>query len=123
MQQPEGFSQNNLKVCKLLKSLYGLKQASRMWNEKFSEAMLKFGFNRCDSDNCLYVKLKDDIRCYMLLYVDDLLIVSNNIQAINTIKRLLSQEFEMTDVGEVDTFLGIHIKRDITNGIINLDQS
>lgn len=121
MLQPEGFAKDK-RVCKLNKSIYGLKQASRVWNERFNKFMLRIGFSRCASDYCLYIKIEGNIRCYILLYVDDLLIVGDDLNVILTIKRLLAREFEMTDIGPADTFLGMHIEHDRNNGIIRLNQ-
>lgn len=67
-------------------------------------------------------KFVNGIRCYILLYVDDLLIVCDSEQMIMTVKKLLRDEFEMTDVGIVDTFLGMHIQHDRENGSIHMSQ-
>jgi len=107
MDQPLGFEKEQPKVCKLIKSLYGLKQASRVWYERFNKFMEKIGFKRCESDQCLYVKIDHGIIRYILLYVDDLLIISNDMKTINAIKRNFASEFEMTDVGPVESYLGI----------------
>lgn len=122
MELPEGFKQNN-KVCKLNKALYGLKQASRAWNEKFNDFMIRNGFKQCNSDACLYVKVQNGITIYVLLYVDDILIFCSDLKRINTVKSLLSNEFEMTDMGKASTFLGMHIEQDIEKGTIVLSQS
>lgn len=122
MVQPDGFAKGK-QVCKLKKAIYGLKQASRMWNEKFHQFMTRIGFKRCASDYCLYIKFENDIRCYILLYVDDLLIVCDDLRMINTIKGLLAKQFEMTDIGMADTFLGMHIEHDRDNGIVQLSQA
>jgi len=122
MQQPEGFNDNEKLVCKLNKSLYGLKQASRLWNAKFNDFMTRIGFNRAESDQCLYVRTRKEISCYILLYVDDLLIICSDLNMINTVKRLMSNEFEMTDVGKVNCFLGMHIEQDMEKGTISLSQ-
>lgn len=121
MELPDGFKKGNT-VCKLNKSLYGLKQASFSWNQKFNGFMLKIGFNRCVKDRCLYVKIINDIKCYVLLYVDDLLIVCSDQRIIDTIKGLLHKEFDMTDIGKAKTYLGVHIEQDETNGTIILSQ-
>lgn len=122
MQQPDGFV-NGTKVCKLNKALYGLKQASRVWNDRFNEFMIRIGFARCEADQCLYITVKKEVTCYVLLYVDDLLLLCKDVNMINTVKQLLSREFEMTDVGEANKFLGMYIKQDIKNGTISLNQS
>lgn len=117
MDQPIGYEKEKPKVCKLIKSIYGLKQASRVWNEKF---MVQIKFKRCESDRCLYVKIENGVVLYILLFVDDLLIVSNTMQALNKVKRQLSDEFEMTDVGPVESYLGIHVER--RKGTMHLSQ-
>lgn len=122
MLQPDGFVKGS-KVCKLNESNYGLKQASRMWNEKFNQFILRIGFKRCASDCCLYTKFENGIRCYILLYVNDVLIICDSLNMIKVIKRLLATEFEMTDVGEADTFLGMHLQHDKEKGIITLSQT
>lgn len=122
MVPPEGFPAGN-KVCKLNKAIYGLKQSSRMWYEKFHQFITRIGFKRCSSDYCLYTKFENAIRCYILLYVDDLLIVCDSEKMVRIVKELLAREFEMTDIGIVNTFLGIHIEHDRKNGIIQLGQS
>lgn len=123
MNQPEGFHNGTSKVCKLNRSLYGLKQASRMWNERFHRFMEKIKFKRCQSDHCLYIRASTDVTCYVLLYVDDLIIMCRDINTIQTIKRLLSSEFEMTDIGVANTFLGIHVERNENIGTIKMGQT
>ena len=85
--QPEGFivqGQENL-VCKLKKSLYGLKQASRQWYKKFDSFMHRIGFKRCEVDNCCYVKFSDNSYIILLLYVDNMLIAGSSIEEINNL--------------------------------------
>lgn len=122
MELPDGFKQKK-KVCKLNKALYGLKQASRAWNEKFNKFMIHIGFKQCATDQCLYVKKQNGKLVYVLLYVDDILVFCSDMKIIDTIKQLLSKEFEMTDMGKVSTFLGMHIQQDIEKGTIVLSQS
>ncbi|RVX01499.1 Retrovirus-related Pol polyprotein from transposon TNT 1-94 [Vitis vinifera] len=101
MIQPEGFivqGQENL-VCKLRKSLYGLKQAPRQWYKKFDNFMHRIGFKRCEADHCCYVKSFDNSYIILLLYVDDMLIVGFDIEKINNLKKQLSKQFAMKDLG------------------------
>lgn len=84
--------------------------------------MLRIGFKRCASDYCLYVKFEKGIRCYVLLYVDDLLIVCDDLNSLKVIKGLLAKEFAITDIGPADTFLGLHIEYNRKEGIIQLSQ-
>ena len=101
MIQLEGFivqGQENL-VCKLKKSLYGLKQALRQWYKKFDSFMHKIGFKRCEADHCCYVKFFDNSYIILLLYVDDMLIAGSSIKEINNLKKQLSKQFAMKDLG------------------------
>lgn len=74
-------------VCKLKKSIYGLKQASRQWYHKFSEVLLRDCFKQTHVDNTLFVKIVESIFIAVLVYVDDILITSNDDQPINSLKK------------------------------------
>ncbi|RVW67820.1 Retrovirus-related Pol polyprotein from transposon TNT 1-94 [Vitis vinifera] len=113
MEQSEGFVLlgNENKVCKLVKSLYGLKQAPKQWHENFDHAILSDGFRHNNVDKCLYSKTCDDYMVIVCLYVDDMLILSDDMKGITETKRFLSLTFKMKDFGEVDTILGIKVKR------------
>ena len=123
MEQPEGFVVHGQesKVCKLDKSLYGLKQAPKQWHEKFDNLMITNEFKVNESDKCIYYKYDKNICTIICLYVDDLLIFGSNIPAINSVKSLLSNNFDMKDLGEADVILGIKITR--SDKGISLDQS
>lgn len=85
-----------------------------MWNDRFHNFMIDIEFRRCNSDQCLYVKFQGNTECYILLYVDDLLIVSNDMQIIHKVKKSMINEFEITDIGNIDIFLGMYAERDET---------
>ena len=84
MKQPEGFIVKGKKelICKLKKSLYGLKQSPRMWYQKFDPYMLVIGFTRSKDDHCVYFKLINDHLIYLVLYVDDMLPIGNKKEII-----------------------------------------
>ena len=113
MKQPEGFlsSENEHKVCKLVKSLYGLKQAPKQWHEKFDNTMLSNGFTINESDKCVYIKHTHIGYVIVCLYVDDLLILGNNKAIITSTKDMLSSRFDMKDLGLADVILGVKILR------------
>lgn len=122
MKQPPGCKDND-KVCKLNKTIYGLKQSSREWYHNLTNILLQEGFNAGESDKCLFTKIKDKILIYVLIYVDDLLLISNNLNEMSLVKQSLSKAFEMKDMGEIKLFLGINIDRDIENRTLTLSQS
>ena len=76
MDQPEGFVVPGKEdvVCRLKKSLYGLKQSPRQWYKRFDSFMISQGFKRSDYDSCVYLKTIEGSTNYLLLYVDDMLI-------------------------------------------------
>ena len=113
MQQPQGFEVKGKEklVCKLQKSLYGLKQAPRQWYKKFDSFMKNSGFLRCEADHCCYIKRFDGSYIILLLYVDDMLIVGANLHEIDKLKRNLSEEFAMKDLGAAKQILGMRIIR------------
>ncbi|CAJ2637004.1 unnamed protein product [Trifolium pratense] len=123
MEQPEGFviHGQETKVCKLDKSLYGLKQAPKQWHEKFDNLMILNGFRLNESDKCIYYKSDGNICTIICLYVDDMLIFGSNLSAINNVKSMLSNNFDMKDLGEASVILGIKITRSEKG--ISLDQS
>ena len=111
LEQPEGFKEesNNGKdlIWKLNKGLYGLKQSGRLWNETLDKFLIKIGFERSSADHCLYVKNQNNTKAFVLVFVDDLLIISSDINEINNVKSDLSAEFKMKNFGQVSYFLGI----------------
>ena len=95
MAQPDGFinkDQQN-KVCKLLKSIYGLKQASRSWNLRFNETIKTYGFEQSPDEACVYKLLKDQAVVFLILYVDDILLIGNNVELLSNVKKWLTEHF------------------------------
>ena len=84
MKQPEGFvdAKNPNKVCKLQISIYGLKQASRSWNLHFDEIVKEFGFLKNEDKPCVYKKASGNIVVFLILYVDDILLIGNDIPTL-----------------------------------------
>ena len=114
MDQPLGFDLKGQerKVCKLKRSIYGLKQASRQWNLKFYQAMLKYGFTMMEEDHCVYIKCSNNHFIILSLYVDDILIAGNYKKLIDVTKNWLSSNFKMKDMGKASYVLGGKILRD-----------
>lgn len=122
MRQPAGFEKGKHLVCKLNKAIYGLKQASRNWNQRFHDFIVKLGYKRSEHDFCLYYRSAKGVVTYIVIYVDDILLVSNSDQAIADMKRKLSAEFEMKDLNEIRSFLGLNVQRNRQKRIMTIDQ-
>ncbi|GKB17674.1 retrotransposon protein, putative, ty1-copia subclass [Tanacetum coccineum] len=88
MAQPEGFENAKYpkRVCKLQKAIYGLKQASRSWNLCFHEKVTQFGFSRSEDESCIYVKVSGSVVVFLVLYVDDILLIGNDIPTLQSVK-------------------------------------
>ncbi|GKE36741.1 putative zinc finger, CCHC-type containing protein [Tanacetum coccineum] len=117
MAQPKGFKfkgQEHL-VCKLKKSIYELKQASRQWYLKFDEVMKKHNFIKNQVDQCVYLKMSGSNFIILVLYVDDIILASNNIDLLHESKCFLSRNFDMKDLSEASYAIGIEIRRDRAN--------
>ncbi|KAL9254003.1 Retrovirus-related Pol polyprotein from transposon TNT 1-94-like protein [Drosera capensis] len=103
MQQPEKFVEPAKEhwVCKLMRSLYGVKQPSRQWYKRFASFMITHGYSRCEYDPCVYYSFCGDGPIVLLsLYVDDMLIAAKKKKHIIKLKKLLSKEFDMKDQEE-----------------------
>jgi transposase InsO family protein len=124
MLQPDGFQVSGKEhmVCKLKKSIYGLKQASRQWYLKFDNVVTSFGFKENPVDHCIYLKISGSKIIFLVLYVDDILLASNDLGLLRETKRFLFDNFEMKDLGEASFVLGIEIHRDRSRGILGLSQ-
>ncbi|GJZ69291.1 retrotransposon protein, putative, ty1-copia subclass, partial [Tanacetum coccineum] len=125
MEQPEGFVNPKYpkRVCKLKRSIYGLKQASRQWNKRFDDEIKKFGFTQNADEPCVYLKASGSNVTFLILYVDDILIMGNNIPMLQDVKSYLGRCFAMKDLGEAAYILGIKIYRDRSRRLIGLCQS
>jgi hypothetical protein len=125
MEQPEGFVQNRSKkfVCRLNKSLYGMRQSPRQWYKKFDFFVVSRNYTRSEYDHCVYFKkLNNDIFIIFVLYVDDMLLARKNITEINKLKAQMARTFDMKDLGAARQILGMEIFRDMRNGKLWLSQ-
>ncbi|KAI3703981.1 hypothetical protein L1987_74182 [Smallanthus sonchifolius] len=125
MVQPDGFVDPKYpsRVCKLNKSIYGLKQASRSWNLHFDQKIKEFGFVKNEDEPCVYRKASGSIISFLILYVDDILIIGNNIHVLDKVKQWLRSCFAMKDLGEAAYILGIKIYRDRSKRLLGLSHS
>lgn len=99
------------KVCKLNKSLYGLKQSPRAWFGKFTKSMTNFGYNQSNSDHTLFIKKQHGKITALIIYVDDMIVIGNDPKEMKALQNYLSREFEMKDLGTLKYFLGIEVSR------------
>jgi hypothetical protein len=124
MNQPKSFiipRKENL-VCRLKKSLYGLKQYPRQWYKRFDSFMLSHSFKRSDYDSCVYLKIVNGSAIYLLLYIDDILIAAKDKLEIAKLKAQLSKEFETKNSGAAKKILDMKITRDRKFGKLYLSQ-
>jgi len=125
MEQLEGFVQDHNKrfVCKLKKSLYGLRHSPRQWYKKFDSFMVSLNFTRSEYDHCVYFKkLENDMFIILVFYVDDMLVSRKSMVEINRLKAQLARDFDMKDLGATKQILGMEIQRDKKNGMLWLSQ-
>ena len=123
MKPPPGLDYEEGYVCKLEKSLYGLKQSPRCWNMKFSTFLQNYGFEPSTADKCVYTGYVKDVKVLLVIYVDDGLIFSSQMQAIDTVLDELKSCFEIKITENANYFVGIEIKRDYEQGKMYLKQS
>ncbi|RVX12571.1 Retrovirus-related Pol polyprotein from transposon RE1 [Vitis vinifera] len=108
METPE----NSGKVCKLRKSLYGLKQSPRAWFDRLTRVVKKHGFIQCQADHTLFMKhSKEGEMTLFIIYVDEIIITGDDEERIGNLKKLLAREFEIKDLGQLKYFLGMEVGR------------
>ena len=126
MEQPRGFEVGDPRkvVCRLLKSIYGLKQSPRAWYSKIDDFFIRtLGMERNPADDCVYVRRKGGHILIIALYVDDLLIACSCMEILTGVKQQLSAQFKMKDLGESRIILGMDISRDREAGTLSLSQT
>nr|AFP55546.1 gag-pol polyprotein [Rosa rugosa] len=113
MDLPPGYgtSTGEQVVCKLKKSLYGLKQSPRAWFGRFTKFMKKIGYRQSNSDHTLFLKHRCGKVTALIIYVDDMVVTGDDIEEIQRLQGQLSSEFEMKDLGNLKYFLGIEVAR------------
>ena len=123
MVQPRGYEKGD-KVCRLLKSIYGLKQASKQWNLRFTKFLIKNHLKQMKSDSCIFTSSPFDAKSEKMvaicIYVDDGLLFANNENLLNVYIKKLGDEFDMR-FGPVQTFVGMEIE--FKEGCISIKQA
>ena len=112
MKIPLGYAkQGDNQVCHLNKFLYGLKQASWQWFAKLSYAIIGYGFSQSKLDYSLFLKVTNSSFIALLVYVNDIIIATNDLVAANELKTFLHSQFQIKDLGNLKYFLGLEIAR------------
>ncbi|KDR64888.1 hypothetical protein GALMADRAFT_82558 [Galerina marginata CBS 339.88] len=113
MRQPPGYANPEFirKVCRLIKTLYGLKQSGRRWYKRLVEIMKLLGFTVCDVDQAVFFKRRGKDLIIILVHVDDFTIVATTLLLIEWFKTEIVKHFKITDLGELHWILGIEVRR------------
>lgn len=120
MKQPIGYEDGTSKVCLLRKSLYGLKQASRSWNEKFTNFLRSYNLKASSADPCVFVSIKSDRKIVLGVFIDDGMVAATYEEDIDKLMDFLTKEFEIR-VMEAKYFVGLEIEQR-RDGSIHLSQ-
>ena len=124
MQQPPGYTQPGKEelVCRLKKSLYGLKQSPRCWNEKLCKHLKSLGFKESTADPCIFIRQNIGLQI-IAVYVDDLILLAKTLEEMQKLKEDLTHHFKMKDLGKLHYCLGISVNLDNNTQTISLNQS
>lgn len=122
MEPPAGMRADGSRVCKLRRSIYGLKQSGAVWHRTISAALSDMHFEACRSDACLFVR-RTQSPVFLALYVDDIIVSSRSSAASNEVKAQLAARFSIKDMGGVRMLLGIRVDYDRVRGILHLGQA
>ena len=124
MEQPPGYIKEGKErlVCKLKKSLYGLKQSSRCWNTVFKSHMESINFSQCSAEPCIFVKREGEDLSIIAVYVDDLIVITSTPELMKNIKEDLAARFRMKDLGKLHHCLGMTIDYDEEEGCLWMHQ-
>jgi hypothetical protein len=126
MHQPPGFEDPNKPdhIWMLMKALYGMKQAGRVWNKTFNDALVnKFGFRRITNEQCLYVCSSPDGSFAMAsIHVDDMFVIGSSEEELDHLQKDLQSKWEIS-IGDSSFILGIHIQHNWTNRLAHLSQT
>lgn len=122
VEQPKGFTregEDEGKVYKLNKALYGLRQAPRAWYSRIEGYFVREGFRKCYCEHTLFVKEEGGSSLVVSLYVDDLIYTSDSLSMLEAFKKSMKEEFAMTDLGKMKYFLGVEVIQDEVGIFIN----
>ena len=114
VKQPQGFAKQGKNgtplYCRLNKSLYGLKQSGRLWNQTLDDFLHEIGFTRSKTEHCLYLKDEVGRTARLIVFVDDIILAGDE-QLVTGVTAQLNKRFKMKDLGDLEWFLDIELKR------------
>jgi hypothetical protein len=124
MRHPHGYEDKSMPnyVCKLDKVLYGFKQAPRAWFSWLSAKLLSLDFKASKADTSLFYFNKDDVSMFILVYVDDIIVVSSTQGAATALLKGFNKKFALMDLGELHYFLGIEVNKMLDGIILTQDK-
>lgn len=113
MSAPPGFTEDfaENEVCRLKRSLYGLKQSPRAWFGRFTTFMKQQNYKQSNADHTLFLKRKGSLVTCLIIYVDDMIITGDDMEEMAILRQQLFSEFEKKDLGDLKYFLGIEVER------------
>ena len=111
VKQPPGYQQSPNLVLKLKKSLYGLKQCGRNWHCSLHQYLREMNFLQSNADPCVFIQNVESGTTILLVWVDDIIIASSSKELMDNAKNILRDRFNMKDLGEISSFLGIDFQR------------
>ena len=111
MKQPTGFTVKGKEtlVCRLKRSIYGLKQSARCWNTELDNHLKNIGFSQSESDPCIYIQTVHGVVFVIAVYVDDIILAGEGLPVMKKVKTSISGKFNVTDMGELHHFLGVKV--------------
>ena len=120
IKQPPGFDNGTGRVCKLILSIYGLKQAGRNWNIELDTAFKSLGFIQLIADQCVYVRCDpaSGSPTIVAVHVDDITLCARTDTELSQLKGELASKFKVTDLGELTQILGMEVQHDSSDGSI-----
>ena len=110
-------------ACNLQRSIYGLKQASRAWNIRFDQAITLYGFEKSPDEPCVYKRIQGTKVVFLVLYIDDILLVGYDIEVFSSVKGWLQKQSDMKDFGVANYILGIKLLQGRNNKVLPLSQA
>lgn len=114
MKQPPGFEDEKRKDwgCRLNETIYGLKQAAKVWYEKLKSVLNNLNFQVCDKDLCLFKTIDEGPTIYVVIHIDDMVVACQSLERIESLKAAIDEQFTIVDLSDLKMYLGIEVRRD-----------